>query len=84
MESTTTTANIPTGPYSVFMSKPVFDCSLNTFSGCVQGRKKHKKWKTVLIDNDTITKVKGLQDQSAKHKTFILRNKSTGEMVSLA
>jgi len=78
-----TTANIPTGPDSVFMNKPVFNCPDDTFYGCIQGRKKHKKWKTTLGDTETLGRIKSWKGQSRKNTDFILKNNKTSEMIML-
>lgn len=80
---------IPTGPESVgvkpdfkFRGHAGFDCDANTFSKCIKGKKKHKRWNTFLNrDDELVGKVKAYMGQSYKNTNFVLRNTATGEMV---
>lgn len=79
---------IPTGPESVaikpdgkFKGTPYFNCSQDTFSKCVNGKKKYKKWDSFLGKNDYSKTVKSWMKQSSTNKNFIIRNDGTGEMI---
>lgn len=78
---------IPTGPESVagpdfkFRGHAGFDCDGGTFSKCVNGKKKYKRWNVFLNrDDELVGKVKNYMGQSYKNTNFVLRNKNTGEM----
>lgn len=84
----TSSTSIPSGPGSVvvkrdssFAGNAVFDCDPKTFSRCITGKKKHKRWASFLDDKDPFyNKMKTWMSQSYKNKNFIMRNKQTGEM----
>jgi len=71
-------------PSGTFKGTPYFDCDNGTFSKCMQGKKKFKKWNTFLKDSPLHDTIKDWQGSSYKNKQsqFILRNTMTGEMVN--
>ncbi len=81
-------ASIPTGPESIgkpdfiFKGSHGFDCDANTFGKCLQGKKANKHWNTYLSrDAELVGRVKAHIGTAKKGSNFVLRNKSTGEMV---
>ncbi len=68
-----TTSDSITKPDGVFAGRPYYNCSNDTFSKCIHGKKKHCRVDHYVKDTDLYKRVKGQKD-------FMLRNASTGEI----
>lgn len=70
-------------PDGIFRSKAVFNCSNDTFGKCLKGKKKYKKWKAFIQNDEYTNRIQNWRKSSYKNKQsqFIIRNVMSGEMV---
>lgn len=70
-------------PDGIFRSKPVFNCSNETFGKCLKGKKKYKKWKAFIQNDEFTTRIQEWRGSSYKNKNanFIIKNSMSGEMI---